>query len=142
MPLPDEDTGVVNGLGHSRLEDEGLQAALEEVLDREGENIIELVLALVKEPMAVHPAKKRLTLKDPTRVLLIEREKLPRGVPDAAQGILHAPKLSLAAEPVLAYELQLSVETLLLVRTPWLLESLPICNNARVLDHDLIAPKP
>lgn len=40
---------------------------------------------------------------------------------------LHTPQLTLVAEAVLANELQLSVETLLLERTTGFLESLAIC---------------
>ena len=42
MSLSDEDTGVVDGLGESELEDLGLESSLEEILDLEGENVIKL----------------------------------------------------------------------------------------------------
>lgn len=96
MPLPDEHTGMVDRLGHTHLEYMGLQAALQEVLNSQGQNIIELVLALIQKPEAVHPAKKSLTLKYPTWVLLIKGQKLPRSITDATQGILNSPQLPLA----------------------------------------------
>lgn len=103
MTLPDQDASMVDGLGHSRLEYECLETTLQEVLDGEGENVIELVLTLLEEPVAVHPAKKSLALKDTARVLLVECEKIPGGVPDPAERILDPPELALAPEPVLSY---------------------------------------
>lgn len=126
MSLLDENPGVVNGLGHPGFEDERLKAALEEILDGEGEDVIELVLSLVEESVAEHSAEKSLALEDPARVLLVEGEEVPRVVADAAERVLHPPQLSLAPKPVLTNQLQLRVETLLLVRTTRLLECLPI----------------
>jgi len=42
VSLSDEDTGVVDGLGESELEDLGLESSLEEILDLEGEDVIKL----------------------------------------------------------------------------------------------------
>ena len=46
-------------LGHAGLEDENMEATLEEVLnsEREREDIIELVLRLVKEVVMEHPQR-------------------------------------------------------------------------------------
>ena len=49
MPLPDEDTSVVNGLGQAALEDLGLETALQEVLDLEGQDVIETHARLVED---------------------------------------------------------------------------------------------
>ncbi|RYR28835.1 hypothetical protein Ahy_B01g053022 [Arachis hypogaea] len=46
---------LVNGLGYTRLEDENMEAALEQVLDGEREDVIELVLRLVEEVVTEHP---------------------------------------------------------------------------------------
>jgi hypothetical protein len=128
VTLPDQDTGMVNGFGHATLENNGLEATLEEVLNSESKHVIELVLALTKETITVHATEQRLTLKDTTGVLLIQGEQLPRCISDAAQGILHTPQLTLTPQAVLTHKLQLSIKALLLVWTPWLLESLPIWN--------------
>ena len=127
VALPDQDTSMVDGLGHAILEDDGLEAALEEVLNSEGKHVIQLVLTLTKETIAVHAAEECLTLKDTAGILFIKGEKLPSGIPDAAEGILHTPQLALAPQAVLTYQLQLSIKALLLIRTPWLLESFTIC---------------
>ena len=126
MPLPDEDPSVVDGLCHARFEDEGLEAAFQKVLDGECEHVIELVLSLVEEAVAEHPAEECLALEDPAGVLLVEGEEVPCVVSDPAECVLHPPQLPLAPETVLSNQLQLSIQTLLLVRTTWLLERLPI----------------
>lgn len=41
VPLVDEDTGVVDRLGEARLEDLGLETTLKEVLELEGEDVVE-----------------------------------------------------------------------------------------------------
>ena len=96
MPLPDENPSMVNGLGHARLEDKGLEAAFQKVLDGECQHIIELVLRLVKEPVAEHPAEQCLALEDPARVLLVECQQVPCIVTDPAEGVLYPPQLALA----------------------------------------------
>ncbi|PWZ15935.1 hypothetical protein Zm00014a_018158 [Zea mays] len=72
-------------------------------------HIIKLVLSLTKETMSVHAAEECLALKDTAWVLLIQGEQLPGCIPDTAQGILHAPQLTLAAEAILTNQLQLSI---------------------------------
>ena len=129
VALPDQDTSMVDGLGHAILEDDGLEAALEEVLNSEGKHVIQLVLTLTKETIAVHAAEECLTLKDTARVLLIQGEQLPGCISDTAQGILHTPQLTLAPQAILTNQLQLSIKTFLLIRTPWLLECLTICKK-------------
>ena len=41
VTLTDQHTGVVDGLGQATLEHEGLEATLHEVLNLEGQNVIE-----------------------------------------------------------------------------------------------------
>ena len=118
---------MMDGLCHAILEDNCLKATLKEVLNSERKNVIKLVLALTEETIAVHAAQECFTLEDTTGVLLIKGEELPRSIPDAAEGILHTPQLALAPQAVLTYQLQLSIKALLLIRTPWLLESFTIC---------------
>ena len=48
MPLADQHASVVHGLGKAELEDQGLQAALQEVLGGHGQHIIQLALGLVQ----------------------------------------------------------------------------------------------
>jgi hypothetical protein len=118
---------MMDGFRHAVLEDNGLEATLKEVLDSERKHVIKLVLVLRKETIAVHASQKSRALKDTTRILLIKGEQLPCSIADPAKGILHTPQLTLAPEAILPHQFQLSIETLLLIRTPWLLESLTVC---------------
>jgi hypothetical protein len=117
---------MMDGFCHAVLEDNGLEAALKEVLDSERKHVIKLVLVLRKETIAVHATQESSAFKDTTGVLLIQGEQLPCCISDTAQSVLHTPQLALAPQTVLPDQLQLRVKTLLLIRTPWLLESLPI----------------
>ena len=58
---------------------------------------------------------------------------------DLGQGHLHTPELPLVPEAVLSDQLQLTIKTLLLEGTPWLLERFSICNTARVSEHGCCA---
>ena len=59
--LPDEYSGVVDGLGESELEDLGLEPALQEVLDLETEHVIELHTALVQHSDTDQTTQKRIS---------------------------------------------------------------------------------
>ena len=48
VSLADEDTGVMDGLGETELVDTGLEAALQEIFDLEGKDVIELHARLVE----------------------------------------------------------------------------------------------
>ncbi len=116
----------MNRLGHTRLEHKGLQPALKEVLHSQSQDIIKLVLALIQKSIPIHSSQKGFTLKDSARILLIQSEKFPGSITDAAQSILNPPQLPLTSEPILSHKLQLVVQSLLLIWTTRLLEGLPI----------------
>ena len=61
--MADEHAGVVDGLGKPELEDLGLEAAVEEVLNLETKDVIELHLALVKDSVAHKTAEECVTLE-------------------------------------------------------------------------------
>lgn len=65
MPLPNENTSMVNRLCHASLEHECLKTALKEVLHSQSQNIIKFVLALIQKSIPIH-----LTLKDKLRIFL------------------------------------------------------------------------
>lgn len=126
MPLFNKHSGMVDRLGHTSLENLRLESALEKAFHCKGQHIIQLVLVLLQQAIPVHPPQQSLSLKDPTGILLIEGQKHPSIVTDTAQSILNPPELPLAPETVLSHKLQLSIQTLLLIRTAWLLKSLAI----------------
>ena len=82
VTLTDEDTGVVNRLGKSELEDLRLETTLQEVLDTEGKHVIELHACLIEDTDANESANKGITLKETLGVLVVEREQLSRSTSD------------------------------------------------------------
>jgi len=128
VTLADEDTGVVDGLGETELVDAGLETALQEVLDLQGQDVIELHAGLVEHTDAHETADQGVTLEETLGVLLVEREERtghvsnrsrssrncavahsPGSTTDLGEGQLHAPHLALVAQAILANELELSV---------------------------------
>merc|ERR1719253_1140152 len=73
--LLDQHAGVVDALGESALEDEGLETPLQEVLNLQLEHVIQTLLVLVKDSVPDHAAHQGLALEDPLRVPLLEREE-------------------------------------------------------------------
>ena len=136
MALADQDTSVVDRLGKTELVDTGLETALQEVLNLEGQDVIELHAGLVKDTDTYETANESVTLEEALGVLLVESKKrtgkllansylahcasiqlragscnenLPSGTTDLGQGQLDAPDLTLVAETILADELQLGI---------------------------------
>mmetsp|Transcript_2558 Transcript_2558/g.9831 ORF Transcript_2558/g.9831 Transcript_2558/m.9831 type:complete len:269 (-) Transcript_2558:5-811(-) len=142
VALLDEDARVVDRLGEALLEDLGLEAAFEEFLRRHLEHRVELELRLVEEPVPRHAPQQRAALEDALRVLRIERQELARGLADLGEGVLHAPQLALAPEPVLAQKFELAVDALLLVRPPRRLRRLRVVAQVPDLGHGAVGGAP
>jgi hypothetical protein len=75
VALADEDTSVVDGLGKAELVDAGLEAALQEVLDFQGQDVIELHAGLVEDTDTHETADEGVTLEEALGVLLVESEE-------------------------------------------------------------------
>jgi hypothetical protein len=127
VALADEDTGVVDGLGEAELEDLGLEAALEEILDVEGEAVIQAHARLVQDSDPHQASGRRLSvglrpvcersapdqgiaLKEALRVLVVELQQFTGGAADLGEGEGDAPDLALVAQAVFARQLQLGVQ--------------------------------
>lgn len=82
MTLLDQNTGMMDRLSEAELDDLGLEAALEEILDLEGEYVIEGLASLVEKTETGQTTQERGTLKDAAGVLLIEREQFACGGAD------------------------------------------------------------
>lgn len=76
VSLLDQDAGVVDGLGEAELVDAGLEAALQEVLDLEGEHVIELHAGLVEHADADETSNEGVAFEETLGVLFVEGEKL------------------------------------------------------------------
>jgi hypothetical protein len=105
VPLPDEDTGVVDGLGETALEDLGLQPALQEILDLEGKHVIETHAGLVEDTDTDETADEGVTLEETLGVLVVELEELTGGTTDLGEGEGDTPDLALVAKTVFTGEL-------------------------------------
>jgi hypothetical protein len=84
VALADEDTSVVDGLGETELVDAGLQTALQEVLDLQGQDVIELHAGLVEDTDTHETADEGVTLEETLGVLLVESEERTRHVSNTA----------------------------------------------------------
>ena len=117
VPLPDQDTSVVNTLRKTSLEDLGLQPTLQEVLDLEGQHVIETHAGLVEHTNADETTDKGVTLEETLGILRVELEQLTGRTTNLGQDETDTPDLALVAQAVLAGELQLHIETRILERT-------------------------
>ena len=118
VPLTDEDTGVVDRLGEATLEDLGLETTLQEILDLEGQHVIETHAALIEHTDADEPADEGVTLEETLRVLGVELEQLTGSTTDLGQDETNAPDLALVAQAVLASELACRKASTSVVRSP------------------------
>lgn len=90
VALADQDTGVVDGLGESELVDTSLQATLQEILNLEGQDVIELHAGLVQDTDTDQTANEGVSFEETLWVLLVHGEQLTEcGV----SGILYELKL-------------------------------------------------
>ena len=106
VPLPDQDTSVVDALGQSALEHLSLQPSLQEILDLEGEHVIETHAGLIEHTDAHETADEGVTLEEALGVLVVELEQLTGGTTDLGQDQGDTPDLALVAETVFTGELE------------------------------------
>lgn len=82
VALADEDTGVVDGLGETELVDTSLETTLKEILDLQGEHVIELHAGLVEHTDTHETANQGVAFEETLGVLLVEGEQLTVGLLD------------------------------------------------------------
>lgn len=127
VSLADEDTGVVDRLGETELVNAGLKTTLQEILNLQGQDVIELHARLVENTNANETANESITLEETLWVLLVESEKLtihgqkaaissneihqniPSSTTNLGESEEHTPHLTLVAETVFTNSLQLRV---------------------------------
>ncbi len=76
VSLADENTGVVDGLGETEFVDTGLQTTLQEILNLQGQHVIELHAGLVQDTNSHEAANEGVTFEESLGVLLVESEQL------------------------------------------------------------------
>lgn len=69
MPLSDENTGMMDGLGETSLEDLGLQTTLQEVLNLKTEHVIKLHLFLIQHSDPDETTQECVTWKREGRLI-------------------------------------------------------------------------
>jgi len=132
VPLLDENTSVVDGLGETELVDASLETTLQEILDLESQDVIELHAGLIEHTDTDQTTNQGVTLEQTLGILLVEGEKLtvfivrpcsllrflfdvfwrlyvPSCTTDLGEGEHDAPHLTLVAETIFANSLQFSV---------------------------------
>lgn len=111
MSLADEDTSMVNGFGESKLEDLGLQAPFQEVLNLEAEHVIELHAAFVQDSNADQTTQQCVTLEQPAGIFVLKGQEVTSSLADLGQSVLDPPDLTLVLQAIFTNELQLLVQT-------------------------------
>jgi hypothetical protein len=137
VALADEDARVMDGLGETGLKDDGLEAALEEVVDLQREDVVEGGLALAEHAHANAAAEDGVTLEDTLGVLLVESEELTSSRTEAREDERDPPDLALVPQTVLADHLELLIKTLLLKRATRATEGDVVCSVSRAKERDV-----
>ena len=117
VALEDQAASLVDRAGHTVLEDDGLEAAFENIGDGEGEDIIELVLGFFEEAKIVAAAENGVTFEDTARVGLGEGEEETSGTTHLGEDNVDAPDFTLATETVLTDEAEFTIKTFTFVGT-------------------------
>ena len=102
---------MVDRLGETRLEDLGLQPALQEIFNLQRQDVIETHAVLVEHTDTDEPTDEGVTLEETLGVLRVELEQLTGRTTNLGQDKTDTPNLALVAQAVLAGELQLRIET-------------------------------
>lgn len=76
VALLNEDTGVVDGLGETELVDASLKTTLQEILNLQGQDVIELHAGLIKDTDTDETANEGIAFEETLGVLLIKSEEL------------------------------------------------------------------
>lgn len=82
VSLSDKDTGVVDRLGESELEDLGLETSLQEILSLEGQHVIQSHSAVVEHTDSDQSSDQGVTLEKSLGVLILELEELSGSTSD------------------------------------------------------------
>jgi hypothetical protein len=120
VSLVDQNAGLVDGLGlEALLVDAGLQTLVQELVDGETEHVIELQLLAGEETVAVHSVEEGSAFEESAGVLLLQSEQFSGGLAEVGEQQVDSPDLALVLQAVLAYQLQLVVDSLLLEGATW-----------------------
>lgn len=96
---------MVNALSETALEDLGLQSSLQEILDLQGQHVIETHLGLIEHTDSDQSSDQGVTLEQTLGVLVVELEELTSSTTNFGQDKGDTPNLALVAETVFTGEL-------------------------------------
>merc|ERR1719461_1632173 len=116
MALLNQTTRVMDGLRDTQLEHDSLKTTLQDLGRSQTQHEIQRALGLGQQSKTNHTTQQSITLEDTGLILLIQGQQVTGGRTDLGQHVLNTPHLTLVAEPVLADELHLEIETILLER--------------------------
>lgn len=98
VAVADEDTGVVNRLGVTSLEDTSLETTFQKLVQVQTQDQIELLFIFGEDTETSQTAQQGTTFEETTRVLGIESEQFTSSRADLRQDVLNAPDFTLVAE--------------------------------------------
>lgn len=131
VTLTDQDTGVVDGLGETLLVHLGLQTSFQQLLSSQLQDEIEFELFIRQKTITAHASEEGSSLENTLGIIGLEGKKSTGSLTQLGQGVLNAPDFALTTEAVFTNELELGVETFLLVRTTRRLERLAVCGEKK-----------
>lgn len=79
VPLPDENTSVMDALGQAALEDLSLEPPLQEILNLQRQHVIETHAVFIEHTNSYKTANEGVTLEQPLGVLVIQLEEFTSG---------------------------------------------------------------
>jgi hypothetical protein len=105
MSLPDQNTGMVDGFSEATLENLCLKTTLQEVLDFEGQHVIETHTGFIEHTNANKTTDEGVTLKQTLGVFAVELQELTGSTTNLREGETDTPYLTFVTEAVLAGKL-------------------------------------
>jgi hypothetical protein len=91
---------MMDGLCKSELEDLGLEATFQKVLNLEAENVIKLHASLIENSNTYETTEERIALEQSTGVLILKGEEVTSGLTDLGQAVLDTPDLTLILQTI------------------------------------------
>ena len=118
VPLVDQDSGLVDGLGlEALLVDSSLEPLVQEFVDGQTQDVIELELFIAEEAISVHSVEEGSAFEKSSGILFLESEELTSGLSEVGEEQMDSPDLTLVLETVLTDELQFVVDSFLFERS-------------------------
>lgn len=119
VSLSNQHSGVVDRSGQTQLENLGLQSSLQEVLDSQGQNVIQLHSVLGQDTDSHQSSDQSVTFEQSLLILVVSGQQVTSSSSDLGQLESNSVNLSLVLQTVFTGQLQFSVQTSRLVWLLW-----------------------